>query len=66
MSAITLHLRYTIGHGWYIIEQNPGRVFASTQTNERCVGGPFTSMEQAVDERAKLAAAFDHEAAVSS
>lgn len=64
--VITLHLRYTQGGGWYIIEHDPSRVFASTNTNERCVGGPFTSVEQAIDERAKLAEAFDRDSAVAS
>lgn len=62
----TLHLRYTAGHGWFIIESNPAQVFASTGTNERVISGPWASVEQAVDERAKLAAAFDQDAAVSS
>lgn len=56
--AITLTLRYAVGEGWFIIEDGAGR--------ERELGGPFAGIEQAIDERAKLAEAFDRDSAVAS
>ncbi len=60
-SQITLCLRYTVGDGWFIIERDESCVFPSTGTNERVISGPWIGLEQAVDERAKIAAAFDQD-----
>ena len=63
---VTLHLRFTQGHGWFVIERNPSVTFASTGTNERVVAGPFTSQADADYERHLIADVFDLDAAVAS
>lgn len=65
-TAITLHLRHTPGSGWFIIEHDPSRVFPSTGTNERVISGPWIGVQQAIDERQKIADAFDVSEAVAS
>ena len=62
---VTLHLRFTQGHGWFVIERNPAVTFASTGTDERVVSGPFTSQAKADAERHAIAQAFDDERMVS-
>jgi hypothetical protein len=59
MSAVTLHLRFTQGHGWFVIERNPAVTFASTGTNERVIDGPYLRREQAICKRQKIADVFD-------
>jgi hypothetical protein len=54
--VITLHLRFTQGHGWYIVQRNPDAVFASTGTNERVVAGPYTGRYEAENECLRMRA----------
>lgn len=65
-AAATLHLRYTQGHGWFIIERDPAQLFPSTGTNERVISGPYADVQQAAKARASYAAAFDQDGSVSS